>query len=293
MNLLQGTEYLQSFIQIKVEISNLNYSEMCKLLNIQKTRTTPYNPKSDGMIERLNRTVLQMLSMLVNGNRDGWDDHIPFVMMAYRATCHDSTGFSPNELMFGREIPFPIDVMFNGCQGQVETVCQSQYVEWLKTSLELSLDVAFENLKPSALKQKRAYDVGLKPRKFNADDIVWRWYPPLGNQKLAMGWVGPYKIIERLTDVTYKIEHVDNKKQLVVHVDHLKPYKGGRNFGQEVFPPQNDDSFVGQADIDQTNVSFDHDNADHLPDGPKGYENPGYFTRAGRRVKPKEIISPS
>ena len=127
------------------EFESQLFSEMCKQLNIQKTRTTPYNPKSDGMIERLNRTVLQMLSMLVNENMDDWDDHIPFVMMAYRATCHDRTGFSPNELMFGREIPFPIDVMFNGCQGRVEPFCQSQYVEWLKTSLELSFDVAFEN----------------------------------------------------------------------------------------------------------------------------------------------------
>ena len=82
----------------------------------------------------------------------------------------------------------------------------------VKTSLELSFDVAFQNLKASALKQKRAYDVGLKRRKFKTDNIAWRWYPPLGNRKLAMGWVGPYEIIKRLTDVTYKIEHVDNKK---------------------------------------------------------------------------------
>ena len=50
---------------------------------------------------------------------------IPFVMIVNSATCHDSTGFIPNELMFRREIPFPIDVMFNGCQGQVEPVCKS------------------------------------------------------------------------------------------------------------------------------------------------------------------------
>ena len=125
------------------------------------------------MIERLNRTVLQMLSMLINENRDNWDDHIPFFMMANHANCHDSTGFIPNELMFRREIPFPIDVMINGCQEGVE-------------SIELSFGVTFENLNASALKQKRAYDVGLKPRKFNTDDIVWCWYPPLGNQKLAI-----------------------------------------------------------------------------------------------------------
>ena len=51
------------------------FSEMCKLLNIQEIRITPYNPKFDGMIERLHRLVLQMLSMLVNEIKDNWDDH--------------------------------------------------------------------------------------------------------------------------------------------------------------------------------------------------------------------------
>ena len=49
------------------------FKYMCKLLGIEKTRTVPYNPKSDGMVERHNRTIQQMLAMFVNENRNDWD----------------------------------------------------------------------------------------------------------------------------------------------------------------------------------------------------------------------------
>jgi hypothetical protein len=71
---------------------------MCKLLETRKTRTTLYNPTSDGMIERLNRMILQMLSMFVNEYQDDWDVHLPFVMMAFHSSCHDSTKFSQFKL---------------------------------------------------------------------------------------------------------------------------------------------------------------------------------------------------
>ena len=77
-------------------------SEMCKLLQVRKTRTVPYNPKSDGMIERANRTVIQMLTTLVNEARNDWDEHLPYVMMAYRASVHESTGLTPNKIRFKR-----------------------------------------------------------------------------------------------------------------------------------------------------------------------------------------------
>ena len=55
-------------------------------MGIEKTRTTPYRPQSDGLVERLNRTLIAMLSAFVNGNKDDWDDHLPYLMMAYKAT---------------------------------------------------------------------------------------------------------------------------------------------------------------------------------------------------------------
>ena len=65
----------------------------------EQHRTTQ---ESDGMVERFNRTLLMMLAMFAGKNRDDWDDLLPAVMMAYRSSVHESTGFSPNKL-FGEE----------------------------------------------------------------------------------------------------------------------------------------------------------------------------------------------
>ena len=86
--------------------SNL-FTELCKLLQVEKTRTTPYHPQSDGMVERFNRTLATMLRAFVNENQRDWDEQLPYVMMAYRSTEHETTGLTPNMLMLGRETATP------------------------------------------------------------------------------------------------------------------------------------------------------------------------------------------
>ena len=83
---------------------------LCNLLGCVKTRTAPYHPESDGMVERFNRTCLMMLSMSVNDRRDNWHELLPFVMHAYRTSVHESTGYSPYRLMMGEECSLPQDV---------------------------------------------------------------------------------------------------------------------------------------------------------------------------------------
>ena len=84
--------------------------ELCLLCGSHKTRTTPYHPESDGMVERFNMTLLMMLAMFAGKNRDDWDDLLPAVMMAYRSSVHESIGFSPYRLMFGEECTLPMDI---------------------------------------------------------------------------------------------------------------------------------------------------------------------------------------
>eukprot|EP00731_Ephydatia_muelleri_P018300 Em0011g340a len=56
--------------------------EVCQLLGIVKTRTTPYHPQSDGLVERFNRTLLNLLSLAASENEQEWDLHLPIVMLA-------------------------------------------------------------------------------------------------------------------------------------------------------------------------------------------------------------------
>ncbi|XP_053380038.1 uncharacterized protein K02A2.6-like [Mercenaria mercenaria] len=88
------------------------FMEMCKLLQIEKTRTTPYHPESDGMVEKFNRTLCAMLRAYVDENHKNWGDQLPYVMMAYRACEHETTGVSPNKMMLGRETTTPLDLIY-------------------------------------------------------------------------------------------------------------------------------------------------------------------------------------
>jgi len=74
------------------------FKEVCRLLVIEKTRTTPLHPHSVGILERLNRTLEAMLSNFVQENQQNWDQLLPL---------HESTGCTPNKLMFGHDVRLP------------------------------------------------------------------------------------------------------------------------------------------------------------------------------------------
>ena len=70
-------------------------SEVCKLMHIHKTRTTPYHPQSDGLVERFNRTMLAMLATCAKDNPLDWEKHVRKVCMAYNTSVQASTGYTP------------------------------------------------------------------------------------------------------------------------------------------------------------------------------------------------------
>ncbi|VDI80182.1 Hypothetical predicted protein [Mytilus galloprovincialis] len=202
------------------------FANLCSLFGIEKTRTCPYRPQSDGLVERMNRTLKQMLSIFANLNRNDWDDHIPYLLMAFRATIQDSIGVSPHKMMFGRDMQCPIDIIAGVPTQNKSETCPVQYIEWLTYTLDLTYSFANENLKKAANRQKKHYDRGVKPRSFSEGEFAWRWYPPRANIKFGLGWIGPYLIKRKITSVTYQIQRDPKSKDIVVHVDHLKPYNG-------------------------------------------------------------------
>ncbi len=88
--------------------SNL-FSEMCKLLKINKTRTITLHRQSDGMVELFNRTLLQHLSKVVNEHQEDWDHYIPLFLLAYRSSILESTHHTPAKVIFGHELKLLYD----------------------------------------------------------------------------------------------------------------------------------------------------------------------------------------
>ena len=202
------------------------FKEMCMLLDIHKTRTARYRPNSDGLVERMNRTVKKMLMSYVHENPRSWDEHLPFVLMAYRASIQESTGCTPNLMMFGEENRLPVDIMYYSAtvSGSEAPICPNEFVEWLRSVLSQAFEKAILYLKKSAKRQKRLYDQKSFLRQFKVGEFVWILNPAKRIGKFSVAWEGPYLVIQKLSDVNYIIQESPTARKITLHIDHMKAY---------------------------------------------------------------------
>ena len=206
--------------QFVAEVMN----ETCRLLRIRQITTTPYNPKCNGLVERFNGTMKQMLKRLCVEQPKSWDRFINALLFAYREVPQESTGFSPFELLYGRTVRGPMQILrelWTGKQVEEEVKNSYQYVIDLKERLEKTLEIAHENLEQAQTRYKRHYDRRTKVRKLKEGDEVMVLLPTNHN-KLLMQWKGPFKVIEVVGKNDYRIQ-VKGKIR-TYHINLLKQY---------------------------------------------------------------------
>ncbi len=205
------------------------FKEMCQILGVTKTRTTAYNPKSDGMVERFNKTLVNMVAALISphGKQKDWDKFLPYATFAYRCTPQDSTGESPNMMMLGREVSIPVDLATGCPETEVET--NTDFAEELRSNLQSAHQRARECLGKRAQRQKRNYDRRATEKGLKEGGFAWLHNPARKKQmspKLQLRWEGPWLVVKKLSDVTFRIQLRRNGRLKVVHADRLKPYRG-------------------------------------------------------------------
>ena len=199
---------------------------LCKLLGIVKTRTTPLRPQGDGLAERLNRTIISILRGIVEDCPFDWDILLPMATMAYNSSENESTGETPNAIIFGRENRLPIALLdpTGDTVERVKAENSAEYVLQLQRKLQDIHHRVRGNLHKAALKQEHSYNNRLKYTEFNIGDSVYYWYPIKGKtpkEKFA-SWQGPYVIVERISDTVYCIQKSPRSKPLIVNHDSLK-----------------------------------------------------------------------
>ena len=211
------------------QFESLLFQELCKYLQIHKTRTTPYHPRSDGLVERLNRTIKEMLSKYISSNQNIWDKYIDGITMAYNSTPHETTGITPYRMLFGTEMCIPLEIISENLPGEEMYTNESEYVRNMGAELEKMYRLAREMTCVSAERQKINYDKSAKHVSYEVGDLVRRHQKNIktGTKvKLARCWTGPWQVIQRLSDVLYQIQHSKNSKPVIVHADNLKIYRG-------------------------------------------------------------------
>lgn len=195
--------------------------EMCGLLKIKKLQTSAYHPISNGRVERVHRTVASMLSHYVNKNQNDWDEYLPYVGMAINSQIHESTNYSPYEIVFGRKMNSPLEADLEITDS---TEIFNDHVEHLRSKLSEIQQVARENQHKARQTRKKQYDKRAKTRKYVVGQYVYLHTPQLGRhqvKKLARLWRGPYPIIEVLSELNVKLR-IRNRES-IVHVNRIKP----------------------------------------------------------------------
>ena len=150
-------------------------------MGIKKTRTSPYHPQCDGLVERSNQILLNMLATTSQNHPFDWEDQLPKVCMAYNTSIHASTGFTPFFLMFGGQARLPIDLVYGTGAGQARV---TEYASSTKHALKEAYCNVREKLSAAHYHQKVHYDKKVHGRPFAVGDLVWLFSPMVPPPKI-------------------------------------------------------------------------------------------------------------
>ena len=203
------------------------FKDLCRLLEIRKTRSSPRHPQSNGQVERYNRTLIKMIRAYIN-KQENWDLNIGSFTGAYRATPNETTGLTPNMMMLGREIRMPLEVNFSETQTSHATM-YGKHVDSVRKHIEKSHDLARKHIQTSTVCQQENYDAKKNLFIYNKGDLVWFLDEKRQEgicPKLQRPYTGPCVIINKHNDLVYRVQLNAQGTQRTVHHNRLKPYEG-------------------------------------------------------------------
>jgi len=167
-----------------------------------------------------------MLGKVVQESQRDWDDRLPYVMASYRASRHESTGLSPNMLVFRRENLAPADLVLEPVRGEeAHYDSMDDFVYDLQVKIRDAHHLAREHLRTAAERRKEVYDIKVKDTKFKEGQWVWYLLPRkfVGRYpKWTRNYQGPYLVIKVLPPCDYQIQRSKQSVPIVVHGDKMK-----------------------------------------------------------------------
>lgn len=202
-------------------------SKVYELLQINKVTTTSYHPQANGIVERFNGVLVEMLSMFSSDS--DWDAYIPYVLSAYRSSYNSTIEETPYYMVFGRQMKLPTDTMLN--IGEAYFTDHSDYADEMAYRLHEAHTRVKSRLQQVVDDREQKNAEMHNAKEFNVGDMVWlRAVTAVGtNNKLNENqWKGPYPVVERTSLVNYKLDiplSTSGKPvHNVVHVDRLKQF---------------------------------------------------------------------
>ncbi|XP_060580696.1 uncharacterized protein LOC132737428 [Ruditapes philippinarum] len=208
-------------------------NEVSRLLSLRQLTTTPYHPMCNGLVEKFNGSLKQMLKRMCSERPTDWDKYLNAMLFAYREVPQESLGFSPFELLYGRSIRGPITILrelWSGKTENDEVKTTYQYVVDLQERLESTCKIAQQELEKSSIRYRKYYNRKARDRTFKKGSKVLVLIPTKRN-KLLLQWKGPFVVSEVVNKLDYRID-IGNNKIKTFHANMLKEYVE-RNFEPE------------------------------------------------------------
>jgi len=182
------------------------------------------------MVERFHRTLNSILAKSVSANQRDWCERAPLAAAAYRASIHESTGYSPYLVMFGRENRMPIDILWENPSDEEEYfISVNDYVERQRTVMQSVYSQVRAHLGVAAQRRKDYHDIKVKPDKFHVGLWVWYFYPRrrVGlSPKWQKFYTGPYLVTHVIEPNDVVLQKSKRAAPFVVHEDKLKLFHG-------------------------------------------------------------------
>ena len=171
-----------------------------------------------------------MLAKLTEKSQKDWDERVPDVLAAYNSSIHASTHYSPNFMVFGRENRAPLDLVMGIPKSEEEYF--GSVDPWVYKQQKIqqeAYELARENLKCHAERNKDFYDVKVKTAKFEVGQWVYV-YTPRRRQNLSPKWMmnyeGPMLIVQKMGPVNVRVQRSPRSKSQIVHIDKIKKVLG-------------------------------------------------------------------
>ncbi len=197
--------------------------EVCEKMGIKKRHTVSYNPQANGVVERLNKTLVDSLSHLVTESQEDWCEQVPLALLAFRTAYHRTIQNSPAFLVYGRDLVMPYDLIFSS---KFRTYSDTRsYAQNLVINLQNTFELVKKNLVQAAKNQVNSQHSGNFTKFIQEGDTVYLHVPaikPNLTKKLCKLNRGPYRVIKKVSPVLFEICLIKNPNdRQKVHVNRL------------------------------------------------------------------------
>ena len=189
------------------------FMAICKAFHIIFKPTAQGQPQADGMVERVNRTILDIAAFICKEDNTKWSDHVGEIEYAANTRSSSTTGYTPYELVYGRLPPGPT---YTDPTDPDVTRSTGEQLRVLRRRIEVLQQLAHENQMLAAKQQKKFHDAKAQAHEFKVGDTVWYYKPSQAERgvtsKLAFKWSGPYTVSKEIGPVTFILKDKDGKE---------------------------------------------------------------------------------